>query len=260
MDLRHAGFSGLACLVAVGFAAAVAGCGSSSSGQAGHPATVTVTASRPPPSPSAAPSSQKPAAAAPSNVTTTTATATAPANVNAANAASVVTAYFAALNAHDYQQAWALGGDNLAPSYAQFVAGYADTVEDSVTVLSTSGDSVAVNLATVQSDGTTQQYSGTYTVSGSTITGASISQVAGAPPAVNCGAPSNPFGYTLCPGGQRIVSPAAGVCNYFNCIDNFPNGTGYMVECVDGTYSMSGGKEDACSYHGGVQQPVYSGG
>jgi hypothetical protein len=172
----------------------------------------------------------------------------------------VVTAYFAALNAHDYQQAWALGGENLGQSYAQFVAGYADTVEDNVTILSTSGDSVAVNLIATQDDGTTQQFTGTYTVSGSTITGASISQAGGAAPAANCGAPSNPFGYTLCPAGNLIYSPAAGVCTYFDCIENFPNGTGYMVECNDNTYSMSGGKDDVCSDHGGERQPVYSSG
>ena len=47
---------------------------------------------------------------------------------------------------------------------------------------------------------------------------------------------------------------------YFTkCIDNFWNGRGYMVECNDSTYSMSGGINDACSYHDGVQRPVYSG-
>lgn len=55
-----------------------------------------------------------------------------------------------------------------------------------------------------------------------------------------------------------IYSPAADTCSYFNCIDNFGNGTGYMEECNDGTYSMSGGHRGACSHHGGEQRPVYA--
>jgi hypothetical protein len=33
--------------------------------------------------------------------------------------ASVVEAYFAAINSHDYSRAWALGGENLGQSYSQ---------------------------------------------------------------------------------------------------------------------------------------------
>ncbi|MBS2966338.1 hypothetical protein KGA66_25050 [Actinocrinis puniceicyclus] len=74
-----------------------------------------------------------------------------------------------------------------------------------------------------------------------------------------CGAPQNPFGYNFCGRGGYIYSPAGGVCDYFDCINNFGNGTGYMVECNDGTYSMSGGKRGVCSYHGGRLRPVYGG-
>lgn len=74
-----------------------------------------------------------------------------------------------------------------------------------------------------------------------------------------CGAPENPFGYNFCGRGGYIYSPAGTVCSYFDCIANFYNGSGYMVECSDGTYSMSGGRRGACSYHGGVSRPVYSG-
>lgn len=74
-----------------------------------------------------------------------------------------------------------------------------------------------------------------------------------------CGAPQNPFGYNFCGRGGYIYSPAGSVCDYFSCINNFGNGAGYMVECNDGMYSMSGGKRGACSYHGGEQRAVYSG-
>jgi hypothetical protein len=70
-----------------------------------------------------------------------------------------------------------------------------------------------------------------------------------------CGAPANPFGYTFC-GGQVITAPDPAVCDYFNCIPYFPNGKGYMEQCRDGMYSMSGGRRGACSSHGGEAQPV----
>lgn len=74
-----------------------------------------------------------------------------------------------------------------------------------------------------------------------------------------CGAPSNPYGYNFCSSGSLIYNPASGVCSYFDCIASFWNGSGYMAECSDGTFSMSGGNSGACSTHGGVWRPVYSG-
>jgi hypothetical protein len=74
-----------------------------------------------------------------------------------------------------------------------------------------------------------------------------------------CGAPSNPYGYNFCGVGGFVTSPPGDICSYFDCINNFGNGHGYMVECNDGTYSMSGGISGACSYHKGEDRPVYSG-
>jgi hypothetical protein len=74
-----------------------------------------------------------------------------------------------------------------------------------------------------------------------------------------CGAPANPYGYNFCGRGGRITNPAPDVCADFDCIANFENGTGYMVECHDAMYSMSGGRQGACSYHRGVWRPVYDG-
>lgn len=70
-----------------------------------------------------------------------------------------------------------------------------------------------------------------------------------------CGAPQNPWNYNFC-GGTPVTSPDSDVCSYFNCIDNFSNGVGYMVECHDGMYSMSGGRRGACSDHGGELRAV----
>lgn len=79
------------------------------------------------------------------------------------------------------------------------------------------------------------------------------------PPAANtCGAPANPWGYNFC-GGNLIYSPPSDFCGYFNCIPSFWQHTlGYVDECQDGTYSHSGGRSGACSYHGGELRPLYS--
>ena len=77
------------------------------------------------------------------------------------------------------------------------------------------------------------------------------------PPVPTCGAPSNPWGYNFC-GGNLIYSPPSNFCIYFNCIKSFWQHTnGYVDQCVDGTYSHSGGVQGACSYHGGESRPLY---
>jgi hypothetical protein len=40
-------------------------------------------------------------------------------------------------------------------------------------------------------------------------------------------------------------------CATHVCIANFVNGRGYIVQCLDGEWSHSGGIQGACSYHGG---------
>ena len=49
----------------------------------------------------------------------------------------------------------------------------------------------------------------------------------------------------------------ASFCSTHDCIDNFDNGTGYIVECADGEWSHSGGRPGACSYHGGETDVSY---
>jgi serine/threonine protein kinase len=87
-----------------------------------------------------------------------------------AGPAATVQAYFAAINAHDYARAWALGGKNTGSSYPAFVQGFAGTARDSLTVVSVAGDVVTVKLAAAQTDGSVTSYQGTYTVSGGVIT------------------------------------------------------------------------------------------
>ncbi len=71
-----------------------------------------------------------------------------------------------------------------------------------------------------------------------------------------CGAPPNLYGFTFCPEGSKVYPPADGACRVFTCIENFPNGRGHLVMCVDGKVSMSGGLQGVCSSHGGWLRDV----
>lgn len=52
------------------------------------------------------------------------------------------------------------------------------------------------------------------------------------------------------PGSQSHATDQQ-FCTTHSCIENFPNGNGYIVQCVDGEWSHSGGLSGACSDHGG---------
>jgi hypothetical protein len=76
---------------------------------------------------------------------------------------------------------------------------------------------------------------------------------------VQTGVNGNPWGYNFTPPGNDIYSPPATFCDYFTCIASFwKNTNGYVDECVDGTYSHSGGVRGACSHHSGELRPLYS--
>ena len=84
---------------------------------------------------------------------------------------AVVTAYFAAINNHEYSTAWAMGGKNLGdPDYDAFVAGYATTERDSISQVSVQGAVVTLVLNALQTDGTSHSYHATYTVLDGVIT------------------------------------------------------------------------------------------
>lgn len=72
-----------------------------------------------------------------------------------------------------------------------------------------------------------------------------------------CGAPANAYGFTFCATGARVYAPATEACLVFSCIDNFSEGRGYLVMCVDGKVSMSGGLQGACSYHNGELREIH---
>lgn len=71
------------------------------------------------------------------------------------------------------------------------------------------------------------------------------------------GVNGNPWGYTFSP-GKLIYSPPGDFCAYFNCIASFWNGSGYVEECQDATFSKSGGIQGSCSHHGGDWRALYA--
>lgn len=105
--------------------------------------------------------------------------------------ATVVRAFFAAINKHDWQQVWSLGGKNLnrrAPynTLPGMISGYHCTVKDDVKELSVSGQTVSGNfIAYMAHDGVNaeQTYEFKYHVSNSVIETGSQQLLAGrAPP------------------------------------------------------------------------------
>jgi serine/threonine protein kinase len=88
--------------------------------------------------------------------------------------AATVQAYIAAINQHNYPRAWDLGGKNTGQSYNAFASGFNGTASDQLTIVSVSGDVVTVQLAAMQTDGSVDDYQGTYTVVGGVITQSDI--------------------------------------------------------------------------------------
>ncbi|WP_433887986.1 excalibur calcium-binding domain-containing protein [Streptomyces sp. CA-111067] len=154
-----------ALLLTAAAAATAVSCGTQSGSAPATPppttATTTVTTQQPQPSTTTPPPPPAPATTPPAQ----------------ADPASVVNNYFAAINAHDYRTAWALGGKNLNSSYAAFVHGFADTVNDTVSAVDAGGSTVDVGLAAEQSDGSVKVFDGTYTVRDGVIVSASIHEV-----------------------------------------------------------------------------------
>jgi hypothetical protein len=82
-----------------------------------------------------------------------------------------------AIDHGDYRLAFSLGLAEPGQSYANFVAGYAQTASVTVTITGVQGGAVAVTLEATQKNGTQDDYSGTYNVSGNHIVSAQLSAV-----------------------------------------------------------------------------------
>ncbi|MEY9876177.1 cytoskeletal protein RodZ [Streptacidiphilus sp. MAP12-33] len=91
--------------------------------------------------------------------------------------AAVVQQYYDDLNAGDYQAAWQLGADNFAgTSYSRWQSGFAGTAHVDLQVTDDPADPTLADvvITSTQTDGSTQQYTGTYTVQGGLIVAADV--------------------------------------------------------------------------------------
>ncbi len=160
--------------------------------------------------------------------------------------------------------------DDAAPLLIHSLAasgGTAEAVPTSAPTGTTSSTRLASNPAQVSAAAKAlapaRQASPTRTSTGPSHTptpSSSPTTKAGGPvSAALCGAPPNPFGYNLCGRGRPVTHPAQTACSYFRCDAGFGAGKGFMVECRDTTYSMSGDWRTACSAHQGVLRVVSSG-
>ena len=100
-----------------------------------------------------------------------------PATSHSAGPAATIRAYFNAISNQDYAKAWRLGGSNFSASFGAYVAGFAGTASDVVTILSVSGGVVTARLIASQTDGSTKTYAGTYTVANGVIIKSDVNQV-----------------------------------------------------------------------------------
>jgi hypothetical protein len=154
----------------------LAACGSVKAPAAAPAVTHTVTA----PAAAAKPTTPAPTTPAPAKTVVQAPAAPAPAPEPAyfTNGTAVVQQFYQDINNGDYSDAWALGGDNIGgTNYSAWAAGYDTTVSVSLGTFSAFGsDQVQASLSALQSDGTTNTYEGTYTVSGGVIVAASIVQ------------------------------------------------------------------------------------
>lgn len=118
--------------------------------------------------------------AASSTVAPTTTSSSVPPTTSTASfePTGVVRSYFEAINSHNYQRAWDLGGHNIDSSYTQFVNGFSTTAHDDLTILSAAGGTVSVQLVATNTDRSLNQFQGTYTIVNGVITAANLHAVA----------------------------------------------------------------------------------
>jgi hypothetical protein len=230
-----------------------------------------------------------------SDTTTTTTTAgtgatgatgpTAPSGASLSRGAAirVVQKHYRDLNRGRLGPAWEDFSGQLKSElgpYSKFVDGYSLT--EGTYLQSVRGTSLtprAVRVAVdfdadnvdVCGDHVRQRYDGTWVVTldpaGPILADADIEFVTGGDPVRDvseCPAPPEPkpppprlkrsYGSDY-PDPYLPPSDAGGFCATHDCIPNFDNGSGYVVQCEDGTWSHSGGIQGACSWHGGVRGP-----
>lgn len=134
---------------------------------------------------------------------------------------TTVLAYFAAINAHEWHQAWQLGGSNLSPSYHAMIAGFAGTVLDKIQSIYVAGDQVTVSLRAYQAGGIVRSYRMSYQVrdgviaTGTVLASSVIAQPDGGPQVPGTAEPRarNP---AVTPGGSVLPRAAGNALVYLD--------------------------------------------
>jgi hypothetical protein len=170
--------------------------------------------------------------------------------VAAASPASVVQAYFAAINARNFVRAWQLGGRNFGGTFAAFAAGFADTRSVAVSIVAAVGNVVRVRLRARHADGSLHVFTGEYTVAGGVLTSASSVVAPGAAP-VKIGSGEG-GGHAPAPAGGSF--PAGSDSQNLLSIGRFLMAHGYSRAAAAGIASCVAGES------GGNPESVGSGG
>jgi hypothetical protein len=97
---------------------------------------------------------------------------------------AVVKAFIAAINEHDWQKVWHLGGKNLGETYGAMVAGFRETNHDVLNRITSHGDTVNARITAYETTGAVQTYALSYTVRGGLITAGRQTLLATRKPAV----------------------------------------------------------------------------
>lgn len=245
---------GLSLLGAICALALVNGCGSTTT-------TVTTTAS--------SATSAVPATTTASSASTPTSTSPSATRAGQSTPLGTLAQYWRSISAHEFATAYTyLVPGSVAQAEPQFVSDEQQAGIQSVQFRgrlgSIAGSSATVDVASLITNDAqfgcrtwTGSYELTYQngrwlINRANITPASCTSPQ--PPAAQTGpvatsGPSSPQSVEG-PGSYSHATDTA-FCSTHQCIQNFPNGSGYIVQCVDGKWSHSGGLSGACSYHGG---------
>jgi hypothetical protein len=116
------------------------------------------------------------------NPTTATVTTVEETTTVVPDPATVVRDYFAALNAHDYNRAWELGGKSIggtdfSNSFGAFITKFKDIKHIDVKITGGNGNEIAVTIVETYTDGTKITYLGSYGVENGVITNAFVDRV-----------------------------------------------------------------------------------
>jgi hypothetical protein len=203
------------------------------------------------------------------------------ADLSESEAEDLVRSHYRELNRGRFGVAWEDFGDELQAAlgpYSTFVDGY--TYTEGTFVDRAAASTLSQRRAVVEVDFSSddldacgehvrQRFTGTWTVEvgalGSELVDAEIDKVSGGEPIreeAACPEPppdpkpprvrlENLYGPSYVP--DPTPPEVSGFCATHDCIPNFENGDGYVVQCEDGTWSQSGGIQGACSWHGGVR-------